>query len=72
VRLDARSFYFGQQSILGTTMGSPRDFAALLRMVDDGAWHPVVDSVRPLAEVEAALARLEAQEHQGKLVLETA
>jgi len=72
VRLDARSFYFGQQSILGTTMGSPRDFAALLRIVDDGAWHPVVDSVRPLAEVEAALARLEAQEHQGKLVLETA
>lgn len=72
VRLDARAFYFGQQSILGTTMGSPRDFAALLRMVDDGAWHPVVDSVRPLAEVEAALARLEAQEHQGKLVLETA
>lgn len=71
-RLDARSFYFGQQSILGTTMGSPRDFAALLRMVDDGTWHPVVDSVRPLADVEAALARLEAQQHQGKLVLETA
>jgi zinc-binding alcohol dehydrogenase/oxidoreductase len=72
VQLDARSFYFGQYSILGTTMGSPRDFAALLRMVDEGAWHPVVDSVRPLAEVESALARLEAQQHQGKLVLETA
>jgi zinc-binding alcohol dehydrogenase/oxidoreductase len=72
VQLDARSFYFGQYSILGTTMGSPRDFAALLRMVDEAAWAPAIDSVRPLADVDAALARLEAQEHQGKLVLEVA
>jgi NADPH:quinone reductase-like Zn-dependent oxidoreductase len=72
VQLDARSFYFGQYSILGTTMGSPRDFAALLRMVDESTWVPVIDSVRPLADVHAALARLESQEHQGKLVLEVA
>jgi zinc-binding alcohol dehydrogenase/oxidoreductase len=70
VRVDARSLYFGQHSILGTTMGSPRDFAALLRVVDAEHWKPVIDSVRPLAEAESAFARLEAQEHQGKLVLE--
>jgi NADPH:quinone reductase-like Zn-dependent oxidoreductase len=70
VQLDARSFYFGQYSVLGTTMGSPRDFAALLRMVDEGSSRPVIDSVRPLADVGSALARLDATEHQGKLVLE--
>jgi zinc-binding alcohol dehydrogenase/oxidoreductase len=70
VELDARSFYFGQHSILGTTMGRPRDFAALLRAVDNGLWRPVVDSVHALAEVESALARLESPEHQGKVVLE--
>jgi NADPH:quinone reductase-like Zn-dependent oxidoreductase len=70
VTLDARSFYNGQYSILGTTMGSPRDFVGLLRMVDGGSWVPVIDSVRALAEAEAAFARLEAKEHQGKLVLE--
>ncbi len=70
VTLDARSFYNGQYSILGTTMGSPRDFVGLLRMVDGGSWAPVIDSVRPLADAEAAFARLEAKEHQGKLVLE--
>jgi NADPH:quinone reductase-like Zn-dependent oxidoreductase len=70
VSLDARSFYFGQYSILGTTMGSPRDFIGLLRMVDGGSWAPVIDSVRPLAQAETAFARLEAKEHQGKLVLE--
>jgi zinc-binding alcohol dehydrogenase/oxidoreductase len=72
VELDARSFYLGQRSILGTTMGSPRDFAALLRAVDNGLWCPVIDSVHPLAEVESALARLESPEHQGKVVLEVA
>lgn len=72
VSLDARSFYFGQYSILGTTMGSPRDFVGLLRMVNGGSWVPVIDSVRPLVEAEAAFARLEAKEHQGKLVLEVA
>jgi NADPH:quinone reductase-like Zn-dependent oxidoreductase len=70
VELDARSFYLGQHSILGTTMGSPRDFAALLRAVDNGYWCPVIDSLHPLAEVEGALARLESPEHQGKVVLE--
>jgi len=48
--LEVRPFYFGQFSLLGTTMGSPGDFAALLRAVDEGSWAPVIDSVRPLAE----------------------
>ncbi len=32
-------------------------------------WTPVIDSVRPLAEVADAHAREEAGEHFGKLVL---
>lgn len=68
--LQVRPVYFGQLSLLGTMMGSPRDFQALLRMVGDGAWAPVVDSVRPLAEAEAALERMEAGGHFGKLVLD--
>jgi NADPH:quinone reductase-like Zn-dependent oxidoreductase len=50
-------------------MGSPHDFFAMLRMVNDGDWHPVIDSVRPLAEAEAAHDRMKAGEHFGKLVL---
>ena len=41
----------------------------MLRMVNDGDWHPVIDSVRPLAEAEAAHDRMKAGEHFGKLVL---
>ena len=72
VELEVRPIYFGQFSILGTTMGSAKDFAALLRAVDEGDWVPVIDSVRPLAEAAAAHERLEAGDHFGKLVLSIA
>lgn len=67
--LPVRPFYGGQFSLLGTMMGSPRDFAGLLAAVERGRWKPVVDSVRPLAEAAAAHARMEAGEQFGKLVL---
>jgi zinc-binding alcohol dehydrogenase/oxidoreductase len=69
VTLDVRAIYLNWLSIRGTTMGSARDFAALLRMVDTGAWRPVIDSVRPLAEAGAAHERMKTGEHFGKLVL---
>ena len=69
VELEVRPIYFGQFSILGTTMGSAKDFAALLRAVDEGDWVPVIDSLRPLAEAAAAHERIEAGAHFGKLVL---
>ena len=69
-RVDVRSFYFGQQSILGTTMGSPRDFAALLRAVEEAPdWRPVVDRILPLDRAAEAHAVMERREHVGKLVL---
>jgi NADPH:quinone reductase-like Zn-dependent oxidoreductase len=69
VVVQVRPFYFRQQSLHGTQLGSPRDFEALLRMLSEASWRPVLDSVRPLAEAEAALDRMESGEHFGKLVL---
>ncbi len=69
VELDVRAVYLNWLSILGTTMGSARDFAALLEMVEQGSWRPVIDSVRPLAEADAAHERMRSGEHFGKLVL---
>jgi NADPH:quinone reductase-like Zn-dependent oxidoreductase len=70
--LNARPFYLEHLSLLGTTMGSPRDFAGLLAALERGEWSPVVDSVRPLAEAAAAHERMERGEHFGKLVLSVA
>jgi zinc-binding alcohol dehydrogenase/oxidoreductase len=69
VALQVRPFYFKQLSLYGTQLGSPRDFDAMLRMLAEASWRPVLDSVRPLAEAEAALDRMASGEHFGKLVL---
>jgi NADPH:quinone reductase-like Zn-dependent oxidoreductase len=69
-QVDVRRLYFGHHTILGTTMGSPRDFAALLRAIGDApAWRPVVDRVLSLDRAAEAHAVMERREHTGKLVL---
>jgi NADPH:quinone reductase-like Zn-dependent oxidoreductase len=72
VELAVRALTMGQVSLLGTTMGSPRDFAGLLAAVEAAGWAPAIDSVRPLGEVADAHRREEASEHFGKLVLSIA
>jgi zinc-binding alcohol dehydrogenase/oxidoreductase len=72
VEMAVRPVTMGQVSILGTTMGSPRDFAGMLAAVEHASWAPVIDSVRPLADAAEAHAREEAGRHFGKLVLSVA
>jgi NADPH:quinone reductase-like Zn-dependent oxidoreductase len=67
--LPVRPFYFGQWSLLGTTMGSPSDFAGLLAALDSGSWRPVIDSVVPLREAATAVEAMATAQHFGKLVL---
>lgn len=67
--LKLAKLYFGHLRIQGTTMGSPREFDALLEHVNGAAWRPVIDSVFPLAEAAAANARLEEPDRFGKIVL---
>jgi zinc-binding alcohol dehydrogenase/oxidoreductase len=68
--LDVRAVYLQQKQILGTKMGSPADFEALLRLVASSGLRPPIDSVRSLADAAAAHARIESGEHLGKLVLD--
>lgn len=70
VEFDVRSLYLEQKQILGTMMGSDRDFGHLLDLVQAGDVRPVIDSVHPLAEASSAHRRLETGGHFGKLVLE--
>lgn len=67
--VDIPTLFFGHLRIQGTTMGSPREFDALLAHVAKAAWRPVVDSVFSLAEAAAAHARFESRERFGKVVL---
>jgi zinc-binding alcohol dehydrogenase/oxidoreductase len=60
------------RKIVGTTMGSPRDFAALLRHVAHTEWRPAIDRVFDLEGLPEAAARQLARDRFGKVVLENA
>lgn len=70
VSLDLRRLFWHQWSILGSTMGSRREFAEIVRLAHEGRLWPVVDSVVPLADGAAAYARMQRGEQTGKLVIE--
>jgi NADPH:quinone reductase-like Zn-dependent oxidoreductase len=61
--------YFGYLRIQGTTMGSPREFDALLEHVTQSEWRPVIDSTFALRDAASAHARLEHPDRFGKVVL---
>ncbi len=63
--------FFRHADILGSTMGNASEFESVLKLIDEGM-KPVVDSVYPLAEVEQALAHLDAGEQFGKVMLKVA
>ena len=64
--------FFKQLSIYGTTMGNDAEFADMLHFMEKHQLRPVIDSVRPLAEAQAAYDRMNAGQQLGKLVLSIA
>ena len=68
--MDVRSFYFGQFDLLGTTMGSNRDFTGLLNMIDRCSVRaPAIDREFPLDQAAQAHEHLERGRTFGKCVL---
>jgi NADPH:quinone reductase-like Zn-dependent oxidoreductase len=63
-----RNLFWKQATAFGTTMGSPREFAAMLKLYDQGL-RPAVDKVFPLADTAAAHRRMEEAGQFGKIVL---
>ncbi len=67
--LNARKIFWKQLSLLGTTMGSPADFAAMLAFVNQHRAVPVVHATYPLEDAEAALRQMDQSTQFGKIVL---
>jgi NADPH:quinone reductase-like Zn-dependent oxidoreductase len=61
--------WWKQLTVYGSTMGTREDFEGAYELVKSGRAKPVVDSVFPLAEAQAAHERLEAAQQFGKIVL---
>ncbi len=66
--VEIRRIFWKQLNVLGSTMGSPADFGAMLKLYDAGL-KPVVDKVFPLEQAGDAHIRMEAGDQFGKIVL---
>lgn len=66
---EVRLIFWNQLSILGSTMGSVRDWEGVVGAADDWELRPVVDSVVPLAAGRDAYNRMAQGSQFGKIVL---
>ncbi len=67
--LTTAEVYWQWRRIIGTSMGSPREYRAMVAHAEEAQWRPVIDSIYALEDYEAAIARLEAPDRFGKVVL---
>jgi NADPH:quinone reductase-like Zn-dependent oxidoreductase len=68
-QLDMFKVFWKQLSLLGSTMGSPRDFQEMLDFVVAHRVVPIVDQVLPLKETNEAIELLKSSPQFGKIVL---
>ena len=71
-KFELTRLFWKHVDLMGTTMGSPREFAALLDLVNAHAIRPAVSRVFPLSDAAAAQAYLEGSNQFGKVVLDPA
>jgi NADPH:quinone reductase-like Zn-dependent oxidoreductase len=69
VEIDNRFMFAKHLSLIGSTMGTRRDFSEVMGMVFAGKLQPVLDREFPLAEAAAAHERLQSGEQLGKITL---
>ncbi len=69
-RLDVRRLFWRQHKIIGSTMGSPADFEALLHFVAQHQIRPYLYRVFPLRELVPALVTMWRGQAIGKIVLD--
>jgi len=61
--------FWKQINILGTTMGSPKEFQELIQFFEEYSLHPKIDQIFPLSNINQAFRRMESGEQTGKILL---
>jgi zinc-binding alcohol dehydrogenase/oxidoreductase len=69
--LNGRKIFWKQLQLLGTTMGSPDDFKAMVDFVNKHQIVPVIDEVFPLADAQKAVNKMDKSSQFGKIILKT-
>ncbi|MDB5124966.1 MAG: adhT 1 [Mucilaginibacter sp.] len=68
--LNGRKIFWKQLQILGTTMGTSDEFAAMIRFVSEHRVTPVIDEIFPLADAQQAVNKMAGSSQFGKIVLQ--
>jgi NADPH:quinone reductase-like Zn-dependent oxidoreductase len=66
---DLRQIFFRQVQVIGSTMGSHREFLDVMKCVFEGQLKPVIDRVLPLREASLGHQLIEDRKVFGKIVL---
>jgi NADPH:quinone reductase-like Zn-dependent oxidoreductase len=67
-RVEVRRIFWKQLNVMGSTMGTSADFAAMVQLFASGL-RPIVDRVMPLDRAADAHRRMEDAQQFGKIVL---
>ncbi len=67
--LEVAKLFFRHLRLQGTTMGSPEEFAAMMRFIADNRIEPIIHQVLAMDEAVAAHKLLETFSQMGKIVL---
>jgi zinc-binding alcohol dehydrogenase/oxidoreductase len=69
-QVEVRRIYWKQITVLGSTMGTAKEFEQMLELYGHNGLRPVVDRVFPLVEAASAHRRMEEAAQFGKIVLQ--
>lgn len=67
--LDLHRMFWNQITLQGSTMGNDEEFHAMLQFVEKNKIKPIIDSMRPLDEVIAALDLMKSATQLGKIII---
>lgn len=70
--LNPQKIFWKHLQILGTTMGTPDEFAAMVHLFEQYKIQPVIDGVYPMDQAEQAIRKMDTAGQFGKIVLQIA
>ena len=68
--VDLRRVFFLQQEIIGSTMGTRDELAAVMSLCTSHSLRPIIDSVYAFSDARSAFERLESGDVFGKVILD--
>ncbi|MEQ9410730.1 MAG: zinc-binding dehydrogenase [Fuerstiella sp.] len=71
-KIDMFKIFWKQLRLQGSTMGSPADFAQMLKLVEQHQIRPVIDRVFPLSEADQAFQMMKSSPQFGNYLLSIA